>query len=633
MDPKEIKKLPIQYREMEVTRVIDEEERIVELSFSSETEVERWFGNEILDHNRGSYDLGYLNKGAPLLLNHDRDQQIGVIVQGSAEVRSDKRGYAKVRFSKARFAQEIYNDVKDGIRQLTSTGYRIYEIVREKAQKDGPDTYRIMKWKPLEISIVSMAADITVGIGRQQEGEQYDVKVIDRSQPEETEEPITTRSIESMDPKDKQTQAQDQATGQDQGNRAQATGPSPAEIERIRNEAMQGERQRVNAIETAARQLNMVELGQKAIRDGASLEHFNAQVMESLKQNQVIDTRQTDIGLSENEKKRYSISRAITYMLERDPQKAAFELDVHRALAERLPSDFKPQGVLVPHEILWRPQGERATLTVAGDGSGLVFEEAHPEQFIEALRARAYTIQLGALVLTGLSGNVSIPKETTGATAGWFAAGGTAPDAGTVFGKLQLSTKMIAGFTRYDRFMLLQGLASIDMLIERSLQRALAVGIDKGAIQGSGASGQPTGITNTAGIGSVTGTSLGWAGVLELASDVEGADADLDGLAYLATPTVKALMKQRETASGNGRFIWEGNEMNGAPAMATTNMPAASMLYGAWSQLVIGLWGVTDLFVDPYSQSASGDVVIRAFQGCDIGVRHAGAFSLASSIT
>jgi len=144
-------------------RAIDAESRTVELAFSSETPVERWWGLEILDHAKGAMRMDRISRAAPLLLNHCMEEQIGVIE--SVRIDSDKVGRAVVRFSKNAEADEIFLDVVDGIRQNVSVGYMIHEAVLEQ-QKEGVDTYRITDWEPMEISIVSIPADTSVGVGR-----------------------------------------------------------------------------------------------------------------------------------------------------------------------------------------------------------------------------------------------------------------------------------------------------------------------------------------------------------------------------------------------------------------------------------------------------------------------------------
>ncbi len=142
---------------------VNVEARTVDLAFASEVPYERWWGIEILDMSAKSVRMDRLKNNAALLLNHDRDQQIGAIE--SARIDGDKKGRARVRFSRSALGEEILKDVSDGIRSKVSVGYMIHELVLEKKQDD-LSTYRVTDWEPFEISIVSVPADDTVGVGR-----------------------------------------------------------------------------------------------------------------------------------------------------------------------------------------------------------------------------------------------------------------------------------------------------------------------------------------------------------------------------------------------------------------------------------------------------------------------------------
>src|SRR5210317_2233093 len=139
---------------------VNAESRTVQIAVSSEEPVERSFGKEVLEHSEEAIDLSFLASGrAPLLLDHDPEKQIGVIesvdLDGSA-----RRLRATVRFGKSALAKEVFDDVVDGIRANISVGYSINKLVRQG------DSYVAKSWRPVEASIVSIPADVTVGVGR-----------------------------------------------------------------------------------------------------------------------------------------------------------------------------------------------------------------------------------------------------------------------------------------------------------------------------------------------------------------------------------------------------------------------------------------------------------------------------------
>jgi len=173
---------------------INEQERTVDLAWCSELSYPRWWGNEILDCKPKSVRMERLRNKAALLLNHDTERQIGVIEQASLD--KDKKGRARVRFSRSPLGEEIFADVVDGIRTKVSVGYRIHDIVLESKEED-VSTYRVTDWEPYEISVVSVPADDTVGVGRGISGQPEKAKAMTQeakepSRAEQSPEPAAT---------------------------------------------------------------------------------------------------------------------------------------------------------------------------------------------------------------------------------------------------------------------------------------------------------------------------------------------------------------------------------------------------------------------------------------------------------
>lgn len=146
-------------------RTLDDSTRTVELSFSSETPVERWGASEILSHKSGAVMLERLNKTGCLLYNHNRDKVIGKVIKASVK---NRRGIATVQFDDDDESLIYYNKVKNGTLRNVSVGYIVHEQQRTATGKDETMhvTYTATKWEPIEISIVSVPADISVGVGR-----------------------------------------------------------------------------------------------------------------------------------------------------------------------------------------------------------------------------------------------------------------------------------------------------------------------------------------------------------------------------------------------------------------------------------------------------------------------------------
>jgi HK97 family phage prohead protease len=141
-------------------------ERTVDMSFSSELPVERWYGMEVLSHDAAAVDLERLSSGrANLLVNHDPDDWVGVIESARIDGK-DKVGRATVRFGSSARATEVFNDVRDGILSSVSVGYRRMDMKLTRTSEEDGDEYTVTRWTPFEVSLVTIPADETVGVGR-----------------------------------------------------------------------------------------------------------------------------------------------------------------------------------------------------------------------------------------------------------------------------------------------------------------------------------------------------------------------------------------------------------------------------------------------------------------------------------
>lgn len=157
------------FLEVSNIRSVEGNERRFILSFSSEEPYERWFGIEVLDHKEGAVDLTRINSIGCLLFNHKRDAVVGKVIRAWVE---NERGQAEVEFDTDEESEKIYQKVKSGTLKGVSVGYAVdawEEVAANKQSSDGRFTGPAsiaVKWIPYEISIVSVPADPTVGVGR-----------------------------------------------------------------------------------------------------------------------------------------------------------------------------------------------------------------------------------------------------------------------------------------------------------------------------------------------------------------------------------------------------------------------------------------------------------------------------------
>jgi len=363
---------------------------------------------------------------------------------------------------------------------------------------------------------------------------------------------------------------------------------------------------------------------------GSTVDEFRLALVAKL-----ADASPNVVGMSDADLRRYSLLGAIRTVWEGGDLRSAHggvELEAHRALCDRL-GPCHPNTFRVPQEVLERD------LTVASAAGGGYLKAGVSTSFVEALRASCALMRMGALHLPGLVGDLVLARESTAGTAYWLPTEGSgATETQQTFGAVTLRPKNIVGLTVLSQQLVRQVSPAVEAELMRSLGRTVGCAFDRGGISGSGASGEPTGILNTAGLGSAVGTSLGHAGLVELQSDLADGEVEANEATtgYLTTPTVAKLLKGRYIGAG-AVPLWSGNlwrgEIEGLAASATKQMPASTMLFGDFSQAVIGDWGGLSIEVNPYHQFPSGKISIRAWYTADVAVRHPAAFSFASSIT
>jgi HK97 family phage major capsid protein/HK97 family phage prohead protease len=606
------------HRSFELTRGdVDEGDRRIEMTMSSEEPVERWFGIEILDHGRGSIELDFMESGrAPMLLDHDTRQQIGVVESVTLDAKA-RRLRATARFGKRGLADDVFSDVADGIRGNVSIGYRINEMVMEERNKDKDDTFRAVKWQPMEVSIVSIPADRTVGV--------------DRGEPPlaETEPPADAGIVET-DKREQETMSDktdDILVGKD-GSRGGVSEEAKAEFTRQREDAVKAAQRDAADITELGAKHNQQEMARNALRDGKTIAEFRGMLLDVIG-NKPLESQ--EIGAGKRDIEEFSMMRLFRALA--DPQSrsateaAGLELEMCRTAADM--AGRSAQGTVIPVDVL-NTWGQRDLNTT--DDANIVFDDTRPGSFIEILRNASSVMQAGATRLTGLQGDVKIPKKLTTSSPGWVSTEGSAVgETEPTFGQVPLAPKLVGGFTDVTRQMLQQSSLGMEGLIRSDLAATIALAIDLGALEGSGASGQPTGIKNTSGINAPTAFAAAnptFAEVVAMETAVAEDNALMGNLAYILDANMRGALKTTEKATNTGMFVYEDGRMNGYSGIMSNQVTSGDLYFGNFSDLLLGFWGGLDILVDPYTASTTGTVRIVAMQTVDAAVRNAVSFAV-----
>jgi len=596
------------FRELTIDkRAVDEESRTVELAFSSEEPYERSFGVEILDHDQKSADFSRLHSGAPLLVNHDPNDQIGVVE--SARIDDDRVGRAVVRFGKSQRAQEIFGDVQDGVRRLVSVGYYVKQV--EKAERDGDElaTYRVSSWQPLEISLVAVPADPTVGVGRSADSEESEPLVETKSE----KEPILMNEDSNT-----------------------LTVEASPRIEVNESEIRKAEQKRSKELVALGAKYNCIDEAQRAIEDGKDAGQFSRWILENnLKTEEPTEVRSDDgeIGLNENEKESYSLVRAIHTFCE----KGRFDgLEYEASEAAKKRYGRNSDGLVIPTDVLNHASKRALNVGTATAGGNTVATDLLGASFIDLLRNASVLSQTGATYLNGLQGDVAIPRQSGAATAYWLSEVAAVTDSAQTVDQVTMTPKGLSAQTTFSKQLLAQSSIDIEQFVRNDLATVLAIAQDLAAVNGSGSSGQPTGILGISGVGSVTsgGTSAAYTDMVNLEKEVAVDNALSGSLSYVTNAKLIAKLKRTEIASNTAKFVYDGGNVNGYPMYMSNQLPAtyssntkSAVIFGNFSDLLIGNWNGIDVVVDPYTAAGNRQVKIVTSLWTDVAVRHPESFA------
>ncbi len=624
-----LKKEPMR-RTLQIGReMVRSKDRTVDLAFSSELPYARWWGIEILDHSPGAMRMDRAKDGIAVLYNHGRDAHLGIL--GECRCDPDKVGRGAARFGKGPLASEKWQDVDDGILKDVSVGYEIHfmkEIdpkdmdpaLMKMAAREKLPVYRITDWEPYECSFVTVPADPTVGVGRtaaapgdKENGTEIKPPTTIINQEEERTMP-DTKTLEEIEKEMK------------------------ADRDKAADDATQKERARMKEIrELAARHNLPTRIVDAAEKQGTTIEQFRGIVLNLINDgsgSKPLYTPQGMIGLSQGEAQRYSILKAIRASLIKDWRGAEFEKECSDQVAKQVGAESR--AFYLPYDIMTAMRSKRdMNITTDTAGGFLVGTQHMPGSFIELLRAKLVAAAAGVQIMSGLVGNVSIPKETADPTGYWIQTEGNPPteSQGTV-GQVTLSLKNVAAWVDITRNLMKQSAPAADNIVMNSIVKVLARMIDLAVFHGTGANGQPTGIA-TAAAGGFTGTTFSRILAVSALVDVMNANAEKEGMNWVCNPTSWGILKVREegTAGYPSYLLKDDNRMLGYPVLTSTQITAAYLFFGDFMQAIIGEWGVLDINVDDKSLSTSGGIRIVGYQSVDVAVRQAGAFTLATNLS
>ncbi len=323
--------------------------------------------------------------------------------------------------------------------------------------------------------------------------------------------------------------------------------------------------------------------------------------------------------LSDNQTPEFSLGNAIRGQI--NGRLDGYEAEVHQELTRTMP--VTPRGVVVPNMLL-----EQRTTMTTSNIANVTQSIPRPDAFVDALQPPSAVMAAGASMISGLEKSIVIPRQTGDATAAFTAEGSAVAESSLTFDALTMTPKRISATSSYTMESLMQSDPNIDQLIRNSQARKIGQVLDDNAMGGSGSGANPRGILNTSGINSIsTGDStMTRTEALTALSKLEEDDVPSENAVFLIDPADYAIIASTAVDSGSGVFVVEDNRILGRRIVQSSLVGNGTVILGDFSYLMIGMFGGTDLVVDPYSSATSAIVKITSHTFSDIAVRQPEAF-------
>lgn len=294
----------------------------------------------------------------------------------------------------------------------------------------------------------------------------------------------------------------------------------------------------------------------------------------------------------------------------------------------------KAQGMFVPSSLFEK----RANTTTSAPE--LVPTNQRGDLYIEPFRNALLARRLGVRVLSGLTGNLTIPRYVSGNTVSWVTEGGAVPEGNMDFDSITLTPKHVGGYTELSRQLLTQASPDVEQLVRDDLAAMIAKSIDTALIKGGTTAAEPKGVLATTGIQTANLATLTYANILAMQSKLELVNAN--AAAWLTSPGVATKLRGTLKSAGIAGYLAEGGRMADIPLYSTNQVPNFTgtpdkgiAILGDWSQVILGIFADMDILVNPYAEAPykRGGVLVRAMSSVDIAVRHPEAFVVASDVT
>ncbi|HCI6795732.1 TPA: phage major capsid protein [Klebsiella quasipneumoniae subsp. quasipneumoniae] len=620
---------------------IDSESRTITVAFASETPVSRIIDDElyyeILVCDEASVDRNRLNNKGAVLFNHDRNTLLGVVM--STSIDSDRVCRAKIKISKVGLGNTMWDMIQEGILSHVSVGYNIYDY-----RMDGNNII-VTNWEPYEISLVTVPADETVGIGRSmgcgednlresleeelEQAHEDETRIADI--PEEGMEE-TRLDEEAYDIKETLIVDNDENGGVtnielSDGELEEMLSKRPDLLYKLQNKGVEPETLNSNEpTEVEDRR----DIGEFSDADGKA-EHPEEMEDEADKAEQERKRELTAIGQVLNIDVSSAIENGISItdfkrslnkenktpnVKENKMEKSVIQ-GLIRGAAEGTPYDGSRVAVPVNQLV-------RATSTAAGTGGALV-KEVYVDSYIDVLRANSIFAQLPIQTYSGLEGegNLVLPKLTSDFTEmfAFVAEGANSPEVDANYEKLILKPKTFTGSVPLTRT-LIKSAETAERFTQDAMVRGAGLKLEREILKQ----------IVTAAPSKTLDAAIDQKAVQDALGQLAAANVRIDNVVAIVHPTTAAIL--RSTLVGNNtaaKFMIEGFRYeaflcDSVRVIESTQIAAGQIVFGDFSNVVLASWGGLTVDRDDTTLRASQGIVLRSWSFIDHALAHEEAF-------
>ena len=592
-----------------------DETKFISMSLSSEAPYLRSFGNEILMHGDNNIDMSRtLHNGLPLLVSHNKESlPVGRLKNVRLDATTRKlRGDAY--FSNRPEAQAVKQDILDGVLSDISVGYKILDYQVEKAtKKDTPNSVYVTRWMPYEASLVSVPADSTVGVGRDDSEETEMELDLERKAKVEAEPQAEASEEAQEDPAEEATETpEEEAVEETEEEKAAKLAAEEAQL--AADKAKSDLLIETQALRSLAIKMNVITESEiNTILETKSLDDARGLLLKPI----TSDTKTT------YEDKTTMFSNEM----------------LTRGLVNAIKGDFEMEDALKGSIVRSGEYAFRADLftranemTTTAKGTSTVYDQNIG--FLELLAARTAVLAAGGRTKTGL-GSLSYIRHKTAVAASLRGEnpGSTTSNTYADFEKVSYTPKTLTAKVYLTEELKTASAMDIQSILRNDMIKQFGIAIDNYAINGNTTPAITGLLSASNGVNKsqlATAALPTFATVNALKALVDKKAVDLASCAYILTPELLAVLETTAKLS-NGAAIAEGNKINGYTAFSTSNMPIAtlnhSILFGDFSNLEVCLQGPTEFMIDPQSRFDEGITILTARQSFDIGLLQPSAFA------